>query len=44
MSESIEAIYERFVEVAKKKNITRLSEWRQGYGILDDAIKRAKKD
>jgi len=44
MSESIEAVYERFVEVAKKKNITRLSEWRQGYGILDDAIKRAKKD
>jgi hypothetical protein len=29
--------------VAKKKNITRLNEWNEGVGNLDNALKRAQK-
>lgn len=43
MPESIQDAYNRFVEVATKKNITRLNEGQQGYGPLDEALKRAKK-
>jgi hypothetical protein len=42
LSESIQTTYDEFMTVAKKKNITRLSEWRQGFQTLDDALKRAK--
>jgi uncharacterized HAD superfamily protein len=43
MPDTIEQTYERFMEVAKKKNITRLNEWQEGFGALDDAVKRAEK-
>jgi hypothetical protein len=43
MPETIEQTYERFMEVAKKKNITRLNEWQEGFGALDNAVKRAEK-
>ena len=43
MPESIQDAYDDFVKVAKKKNITRLSEWQTGYGALDEALRRAKK-
>jgi len=42
MPESIQETYDRFVEIAKKKNITRLNEGQEGYGPLDEALKRAK--
>jgi len=41
--ESIRDAYEHFVDIAQKKNITRLNEWQQGYGALDDALKHAEK-
>jgi hypothetical protein len=43
MPESIQETYDRFVEIAKKKNITRLNEGQEGYGPLDEALRRAKK-
>ena len=43
MPQSIKTVYERFVKVAKKKNITRLNEWNEGYGALEEALKRATK-
>lgn len=43
MSESIRAAYENFMEVAKKKNVTRLNEWQEGFDALEKAIERAKK-
>jgi hypothetical protein len=43
MPETIEDTDERFMEVAKKKNITRLNEWQVGFGALENALKRAEK-
>lgn len=43
MPDSIQETYERFMVVAKKKNITRLNEWQEGFGVLDNALKRAEK-
>ncbi len=41
LDESIEKVFEDFKAIARKKNITRLSEWKEGYGILEDSVKRA---
>jgi len=41
MPESIRSAYDRFLEIARKKNVTRLSEWQEGFGALDDALARA---
>jgi hypothetical protein len=43
MNDTIKETYERFLEVAKRKNITRLNERSQGFGVLDEALKRARK-
>jgi hypothetical protein len=43
MPDSIQETYDRFVQIAKKKNVTRLNEWQDGYVALDEALKRAKK-
>ncbi len=40
---SIKTTYEQFMKVAKKKNITRLDEWNEGFGALEKALERAKK-
>ena len=42
MPDSIKTTYEQFLEVARKKNITRLNEWSQGFGVLEKALERAK--
>jgi len=43
MPESIEATFEQFMEVARKKNVTRLYEGRVGFERLEKAIEQAKK-
>lgn len=43
MPESIKTTYEQFMKIAKKKNVTRLNEWNEGFGSLEEAIERAKK-
>lgn len=43
MPDSIEKAYEHFMEIAKKKNITRLDEWNEGFGALEKALERARK-
>lgn len=43
MPESIQDTFARFLEVAKKKNVTRLNEWQPGYGALEKAVEQATK-
>ncbi len=43
MPDSIQETFEQFMEIAKKKNITRLNEWNEGFGALEEALERAKK-
>jgi len=43
MPDSIQQTYDRFVQIAKKKNVTRLNEGQDGYVALDEALKRAAK-
>jgi hypothetical protein len=43
MPDSIKTAYSHFMKVAKKKNITRLDEWNEGYGALEKALEQAKK-
>lgn len=43
MNDTIKETYERFLEVAKRKNITYLREGRTGFGVLEEALKRTKK-
>ena len=43
MEESIREVHKRFVAVARKKGITRLDEWKPGYGALDKAVKATKR-
>jgi len=42
MPESIQDTFEQFMEIAKKKNVTRLNEWNEGFGALEEALERAK--
>jgi hypothetical protein len=43
MPESIQDTFARFLEVAKKKNVTRLNEWQPGFDALEKALEQAKK-
>ncbi|MCH7556248.1 MAG: DUF4838 domain-containing protein [Planctomycetes bacterium] len=43
MPDSIKTAFEHFLKVAKKKNITRLNEWNEGFGALEKALERTKK-
>jgi len=43
MPDSIQDAFDRFVQIAKKKNITRLNEWQEGYVALEEALKRTAK-
>jgi hypothetical protein len=43
MEESIKATLEKFMEVAKKNNVTRLNEWRVGFEPLEKAVEQAGK-
>ncbi len=42
MADSIKATFEQFTEVARKKDVTRLNEWQDGFVNLEKAIERAK--
>jgi len=43
MPESVETTYEQFMEVARKNDVTRLNEWRDGFEPLEKAIEQANK-
>jgi hypothetical protein len=43
MPESVETTYEHFMEVARKNDVTRLNEWRDGFEPLEKAIEQANK-
>jgi hypothetical protein len=38
MPSSRRATHERFMEIARRKHITRLDEWHEGFGALDRAL------
>jgi hypothetical protein len=40
MPESIRQTYDDFVKIARQNNITRLSEWKEGYGVLEEAVEK----
>jgi hypothetical protein len=42
MPPSAKDTYDQFLTIAKKKNVTRLSEGQQGFGVLERALERAK--
>ena len=42
LSDSIDEVYNNFVEITRKKNITRLNEWNESYGNLEKALKKSK--
>ncbi len=42
MPDSIDVAYEQFITIAKKKNITRVDEWNEGFGNLEKALAKAK--
>ena len=43
MPDTIKSAFEEFMKIARKKNVTRLNEWNEGFGTLEEAIERAKK-
>ena len=42
MPESIEKTFEEFRRIAQAHKLTRLNEWQEGYGVLEEAVKKAK--
>ncbi len=42
MPDSIQATYDQFMVIAKKKNVTRLNEWQDGFGNLEKALAESK--
>lgn len=42
MPAAIEETHGRFMELARKKSITRLDEWNEGFGALDKALERSR--
>jgi hypothetical protein len=42
LPDSIQATYDQFMTIAKKKNVTRLNEWQDGFGNLEKALAENK--
>jgi hypothetical protein len=42
MPDSIQTAYDQFLAIAKKKNVTRLNEWQEGFGNLEKALAENK--
>ncbi len=38
MPDSIQETYDQFMAIAKKKNVTRLNEWQEGFVALDQTL------
>jgi hypothetical protein len=43
IQKTIQGTFNEFMEIAKKKNVTRLNEWNEGFGALEEALERASK-
>jgi hypothetical protein len=43
MQQTIQGTFDEFMKIAKRKNVTRLNEWNEGFGTLEEALERAKK-
>ncbi len=41
-AQAIDQVFEEFKVIAQQKNITRLMEWQEGYGVLEQAVQNAK--
>ena len=42
MPQSAKETFDQFLTIAKKKNVTRLNEWQDGFGALEKAVEQAK--
>jgi len=42
MPDSIRSAYDGFMQIARDKKVTRLNEWQEGFGPLEEAVKRAQ--
>jgi hypothetical protein len=42
MPQTAQDTYDQFLTVAKRKNVTRLNEWQDGFGALEKAVEQAK--
>ncbi|HON92447.1 MAG TPA: DUF4838 domain-containing protein [Sedimentisphaerales bacterium] len=42
MPDTIQAAFDQFMNIAKKKNVTRLNEWQDGFGNLEKALAENK--
>ena len=42
MPDSIQETFDQFMTIAKKKNVTRLNEWQEGFGALEKALAENK--
>ena len=43
LPDSPETVYKQFVEVARNNGVTRVNEWHDGYGLVDEALEKAQK-
>jgi len=42
LPDSPETVYNQFIEVARKNGVTRVNEWYDGYGLVDEALEKAR--
>lgn len=42
LPDDIQPVYDEFVRVARKNNVSRLDEWNEGYGNLEKALRKAE--
>jgi hypothetical protein len=42
MPQSAKETCDQFLTIARKKNVTRLNEWQDGFGVLEKAVEQAK--
>jgi len=42
VSQDIDQMLQQFLQIARRKNITRLTEWKPGFELLEQAVQRAK--
>jgi len=43
MPDSIDTLAERFLAIAKANGVTRLNEWQDGFSLLEEAVRKAKR-
>lgn len=42
MDDSVQAVYDKFMTIAKRNGVVRVNEWNDGFALVEEAVKRAK--